>query len=75
MGPFFDYRVEEYLHVNALWNIGIRPSANFIEQKRVSEETRVCYLITRLMNNQIKGRRKATFQKEEKVKTNALWQL
>ena len=32
-------------------------------------------LITRLMNNHIKGRRKATSLKEEKVKTKALWQL
>ena len=41
----------------------------FIQQKRVvSQETRVCFLITRLMNNQIKRRRKATSQKEEKVK-------
>ena len=59
-----------------LVNIGIRPSANFPKQKRVvSQETRVCFLITRLMNNQIKGRRKATSQKEEKVTTKALWLL
>ena len=45
-------------------NIGIRPSVNSVEQRRVvSQETRVCFLITWLMNNQIKGRRKATSQK------------
>ena len=51
-----------------LVNIGIRPRVNYIK-------TRVCFLITRLMNNQIKGRRKATSQKEKKVKTKALWLL
>ena len=48
-----------------LVNIGIRPSVN-------CSKTRICFRITRLMNNQIKGRRKATCQKEEKVKTKAL---
>ena len=36
----------------------------FIKQTRVvSQETRVCFLITRLMNNQIKGRRKGYLPK------------
>ena len=39
----------------------------FYKTKRAaSQETRVCSLITRLMNNQIKGRRKATSQKKRK---------
>ena len=48
-------------------NIGNRPSANFFFQTKkkrvVSQETRVCFLITRLMNNQIKGRKKGYFPK------------
>ena len=52
------------------------PECQFYKQKRVvSQKTRVCFLITRLMNNQIHGRRKATSQKEENVKTKALWPL
>ena len=60
------YFLEEYWH---------RPECQLYETKKrvVCQETRVRFLITRLMNNQIKGRRKATSQKEEKVKTKALW--
>ena len=44
-----------------------RPSANFIKQKRVvSLETRVCFLITRLTNNKIKNRKRATSQKNKR---------
>ena len=79
MGPFFDNRVDIIWRVPArerLVNIGIRPSANFYKTKRVvSQETRVCFRITRLINNHIKGRRKATSQKAEKVRTTALWLL
>ena len=46
------------------------PECQFKKMKLVVRlETSVCFRITRLMNNQIKGRRKATSQKEEKVKT------
>ena len=46
----------------------------FSKKKRVeSQEIRVCFLTSRLMNNQIIGRRKATSQKEEKARTKALW--
>ena len=52
------------------------PRCQLVRQKRVvSWETRVCFLISRLMNNQIKGRGKATSKKGEKVKTKALWLL
>ena len=59
-----------------LVNIGIRPSVNSIKMKRVvSQETRVCSFITRLINNQIKIWRKATSQKEENATTRMLWLL
>ena len=45
-------------------NIGIHPSANSIKVKRVVRlETSACFRITRLVDNQIQGRRKATFTK------------
>ena len=57
-------------------NIGIRPIANSIKMKRVVRlETSVCFRITRLMNNQIKSRKRATSQKEEKATTRMLWLL
>ena len=50
-----------------LVNSGIRPSANSIKMKRVVRlETSVCFRITMLMNNQMKSRRRATSQKEER---------
>ena len=56
MGPLFDNRVDIIWRVPArerLVNIGILPSANFMKQERVvSQETRVCFLNTTLMNNQ-----------------------
>ena len=68
--PLFDNRADIICRVLArerFVNIGIRTCANFSKQKRVvSQETRVCFFITRLMNNQIKGRRKATFTKRRK---------
>ena len=70
MDPFFDNRVGVIKRVLArerLVNMGIRPSANFFSQKRVvSQETRVCFLTSRLMNNQIKGRRKETLPKKKR---------
>ena len=45
---------------------GIRPSVKSIKMKRVERlETSVCFRITRLMNNQIKSKKKATSEKEE----------
>ena len=45
-------------------NIGIRPSANSVKQKRVVRlETNVCFRNTRLMNNQIKSQKKSCFPK------------
>ena len=45
-------------------NIGIRPSANSTKVKQVVRlETSVCFRITRLMNNQIKCRKRATSPK------------
>ena len=77
MGPFFDNRADIIWEVHArerLVNIGIRPSANFIKQKIfVRLETSVCFRITRLMNNQIKSRKKATSPKKEKATTRMLW--
>ena len=59
-----------------LVSIGIRPSANSIKMKRVVRlETSVSFRITRLMNNQIKSRKRATSQKEEKATTRMLWLL
>ena len=50
------------------------PECQFLKQKRVvRRETRVCFLITKLMNNKTKGWKKTTSQKIEKVKTKALW--
>ena len=52
------------------------PSANSIKVKRVVRlETSVCFRITRLMNNQIKSRKRGTSQKEEKAMTRMLWLL
>ena len=77
MDPFFDNRVD------VIWRVPARecleywhpPECQLKKKKRVvSQETRVCFLITRLMNNQMKGRTKAASQKEGKVKTKALWQ-
>ena len=57
-------------------NIGIRPSANSVKAKRVvRQEPSVCFRITNLMNNQIKSRKRATSQKEEKAMTRMLWLL
>ena len=57
-------------------NFGIRPSANSVFVKRVVRlETSVCFRITRLMNNQIKSRKKSYFPKEEKAMTRMLWLL
>ena len=71
MGPFFDNRADIISKVPARErpvNFGIRPSANFIKQKQVvSQETHVCFLITRLMNNQIKGRKKGYFPKSREI--------
>ena len=77
MDPLLDNRADIIWRVPAcelLVNIGIRPSANSIKQKRVvRRETRVCSRIIRLMNNKTKGWKKATSQKEEKVQRKALW--
>ena len=79
MGPFFDNCADIIWKVPArerLVNIGIRPSANSIKMKRVVRlETSVCFRITRLMNNQIKSRKRATSQKDEKATTRMLWLL
>ena len=76
-GPFFDNRADIIWIVPArerLVNIGIRPSANSLKMKRVvSQETRVCFRITRLMNNYIKSRKKSYFPKRrESDDKNAL---
>ena len=67
MGPFFDNCADIFWEVLArerLVNIGIRPSANSIKVKGVVRlETSVCFCITRLMNNQIKSKRKSYFPK------------
>ena len=79
MGPFFDNRADIIWEVPArerLVNIGIRPSANSIKVKRVVRlETSVCFRITRLLNNPIKSRRRATCQKQETAMTRILWLL
>ena len=79
MGPFFDNRAEiiwEVLARERLVNISIRPSANSTKMKRVARpETCVCFRMTRLMNNQINSRKRATSQKEEEAMTSLLWQL
>ena len=50
--------LQRCLHANAFVNIGIRPSASSMKVKRVVRlETSVCFRITRLMNNQIKGKK------------------
>ena len=52
------------------------PECQFFQKKRVlRQETSVRFRITRLMNNHIKSRRRATSQKEEKVTTRMLWLL
>ena len=52
------------------------PKCQFYKKKRVlRQETSVCFRIARLMNNQIKSRRRATSQKEEKATTRMLWRL
>ena len=52
------------------------PSATSVKMKRVVRlETSVCFRTTRLMNNQIKSRKRATSQKEEKATTRMLWLL
>ena len=52
------------------------PKCQFYKKKRVlRQETSVCFRITRLMNNQIQSRRRATSQKEEKATTRMLWLL
>ena len=70
MVPFFDDRAGIFWKVPArerLVNIGIRPSVNSMKLKRVVRlETSVCFRITRLMNNQIKSRKRATSQKKRK---------
>ena len=49
-----------------LMNIGIRPSAIFFKQKRVvRRETRVCFLITKLMNNKTKGWKNTSHKSRE----------
>ena len=57
MVPFFDNRADIIRRVLArerFVNIGFRPSANSVNQKRVVRlETSVCFRITRLNNNQI----------------------
>ena len=62
MGPFFDNRANIFCLVLArerFENIGIDPSANPIKMKRVVKlQTSVSFRITRLMNNQIKSRKK-----------------
>ena len=67
MDPFFDNRVDIIWRVPArerLVNIGIRQSANSYKVKRVVRlETSVCFHITVVMNNQLKGRRKGTSPK------------
>ena len=67
MGPFFDNRAGIIWEVpvrERLVNIGIRPSANSINMKRVVRlQTSVCFRITRLMNNQIKSQKKSYFPK------------
>ena len=40
-----------------------------------SQETRVCFLTSRLMKNQIKSQKRATSKKEEKATTRMLWLL
>ena len=47
--------------------MGISPSANFCKKQRfVSQDPRVCFLTSRLMNNQIKGGRKATSHQKKR---------
>ena len=79
MGPFLDNRadnIREVLVRERLGNIGILPSVNSTKMKRVVRlETSVCFRVTRLMNNQIKSRERATSQKEEKAMTRMLWLL
>ena len=56
---------------------GIRPSVNSIKMKRVVRlETSVCFRMTRLMNNQIQSRKRATFTKRrERAMTRMVLQL
>ena len=59
-----------------LVKIGIRPSCNSINMKRVVRlETSVCFHITRLMNNPKKSRKRAISHNEEKAMTRMLWLL
>ena len=70
------YYLKGILARERLVNVGIRPGANSFNMRRVVRlETSVCFRITRLMNNQIKSRRRATSQKEEKAMTGVLWLL
>ena len=68
--PFFDNRADIIWKVPArelLVNIDIRPSANSQKMKRVWRlETSVCFRITRLMNNQIKSRKKEQHPKKKR---------
>ena len=71
MVPFFDNIARE-----RLVNIGVRLSAFSIKMKRVVRmETSVCFRIARLMYNQMKSRKRATSQKEEKSTIRMLWLL
>ena len=79
MGPFIDNRADIIWKVLAherLVNIGIRPSANYFKMKRVVRlETSVCFRITRLMNNQIKSRKRTTILTKEGKATTRMLQL
>ena len=67
--PLLDNRPDIFWRVPArelLVNIGIRPSANSIKQNRVvRRETRVCFLITKLMNNKTKGWKNTSHKSRE----------
>ena len=57
-------------------NVGILPNVNFTKQNRDAKpEISVCFRITRLMNNHMKSRKRATFQEEEKATTRMQWLL
>ena len=70
MGPFFDpcrYYLRGICTRTSCGYIGIRPSANSTKMKRVVRlETSVCFRITRLMNNQIRSPKRATFPEKKR---------
>ena len=73
---FFDNRAYTNWKVlvrNRFVSIGILPSVNSTKQKRVvKQEISVCSRITRLTNNQPKGRKRTTIPQKRKAKTRML---